>query len=52
MLAPELAGDEIVRIAALAALIAAGIAGFAGLALAFGAVGWGDLRRLRRRQPA
>jgi putative peptidoglycan lipid II flippase len=52
LLAPELQGVEIMRVAALAAMVAAGVAGFGVLALAFGAVGWRDLRRGLRRQPA
>lgn len=45
-------GPEIVRLAALAGMIGGGGAAFSLLAVAFGAVGWRDLRGRLRRQAA
>jgi putative peptidoglycan lipid II flippase len=52
LLAPTLAGQAMLRFAALAALVAAGLVSFAVLVLAFGVTDWRELRGQLRRQPA
>ena len=52
LLAPALAGPELLRLLALAALIAAGLFSFGGSILALRVTGWRELRGQLRRQPA
>jgi putative peptidoglycan lipid II flippase len=52
LLAPALAGREILRLGALSGLVAAGIVAFAVLILALGVTDWRELRGQLRRQAA
>ncbi|HEX3954838.1 MAG TPA: murein biosynthesis integral membrane protein MurJ [Stellaceae bacterium] len=49
---PMLGSPGILQFIALAALVGGGLLAFAGLAIAFGVVGWRELRGRLRRQPA
>jgi len=51
-LAPMLAGQTVLQVAALAMLVGAGFAAFAVLALGLGIAEWRDLLGRRRRRPA
>ena len=51
-LAPLLAGQTMLQVAALAVLVSAGFATFAALTLGLGIADWRDLLGRRRRQPA
>jgi hypothetical protein len=52
LLAPALAGPEILRLGALSGLVAAGVVAFAVLIVALGVTDWRELRGQLRRQAA